>query len=115
VDKDDTSRRLLTPEDRRDLLFRKVLLFHPENLPFLVMTRFKNLTSRMDQETGRTSVAKPDMLSEVVDRQRLTVDFVVSSGVAKSFPLKFLIPGSLVGIQPGVFFYTCSQRCPGSL
>jgi hypothetical protein len=55
VDKDDTSRRLLTPEDRRDLLFRKVLLFHPENLPFLVMTRFKNLTSRMDQETGRTS------------------------------------------------------------
>jgi hypothetical protein len=32
-----------------------VLLSHPKNPPFLVMQRLKNLTSRMDQETGRTS------------------------------------------------------------
>jgi len=40
--------------------------------------------------------AKSDVLSEVVDEQRLTVDFVVSSGIAtpKTSPL--------VRVQPGV-------------
>jgi hypothetical protein len=47
--------RLSLPQSKRDLLFRKVLLSHPKNTPFLVMSKVKNLTSRMDQETGRTS------------------------------------------------------------
>jgi hypothetical protein len=40
----------------RDLLFCEVLLSHPKNRLFLVMPRSKNRTSRMDQETGRTSM-----------------------------------------------------------
>ena len=48
-------------------------------------------------------LAKADQLAEVVSGQRLTIDFVVSSGVAKSIRLNFLIPGSLVRVQPGVF------------
>ncbi|MFM8496887.1 MAG: hypothetical protein ACKOEM_15425, partial [Planctomycetia bacterium] len=35
-------------------------------------------------------------------RPRLTVDFVVSSETAKSPRLKFLIPGSVVRVHPGV-------------
>ena len=46
--------------------------------------------------------AKPDLLLEVLDGQRLTIDFVVSSVTAKSSRLNFLIPGSLVRVQPGV-------------
>jgi hypothetical protein len=37
---------------KRNLLSRKMLIPHPKHPPFLVMPRFKNLTSRMDQETG---------------------------------------------------------------
>jgi hypothetical protein len=48
------------------------------------------------------TVAKMDVHTEVVDRKRLTDDFVVSSGLAKSSRLNFLIPGSLVRVQPGV-------------
>ena len=47
-------------------------------------------------------LAKPDVLSEVVCWQRLTTNFVVSSGLAKSSRLNSLIPGSLVRVQPGV-------------
>jgi hypothetical protein len=51
-------------------------------------------------------LAKPDVLSEVTVGQRLTINFVVSSGLAKLSRLNFLIPGSLVRVQPGVFFST---------
>ena len=56
-----------------------------------------------------TTVTKPDMLSEVVDRQRLKIDFVVSSGTAKSSRLKFLILGSLVRVQPGACCFSRAQ------
>jgi hypothetical protein len=39
-----------------------MLLPHPKNPPFLVMPRSKNLTSRMDQETGRTSTTRRRLL-----------------------------------------------------
>ena len=42
-------------ERERDALIRDVLLSHPKNQPFPVMPRFTNLTSWMDQETGRMS------------------------------------------------------------
>ena len=42
-------------ERKRNLLFTEMLLFHPKKPPFLVMPRFRNLTSRLDQEIGRTS------------------------------------------------------------
>jgi len=68
-------------------------------------------------------LAKPDMLSEVVDRQRLTSHFVVSSGHAKLSRLKFLIPGSLVRVQPGVLqklagtmpAFPKYRRCPSKV
>jgi len=44
------------PHSERNLLFRKVLLSHPNNPPFLVMSNVKNPKSRMDQEAGRTSI-----------------------------------------------------------
>jgi len=47
-------------------------------------------------------LAKSNVLSEVVDGQRRTVSLVVWSGVAKSPRLKFLIPGSVVRVHPGV-------------
>jgi len=47
--------RFSLPQCECDLLFCKVLLSHPKNPPFLVMTRFRNLASWMDQEMGRTS------------------------------------------------------------
>ena len=47
-------------------------------------------------------LAKSDVLPEVVDGQRLKIDFVVFPEVTKSPRLKFLIPGSLVRVQPGV-------------
>ena len=50
-------------------------------------------------------LAKPDVLSEVTVGQRLTINFVVSSGLAKLSRLNFLIPGSLVRVQPGVVFH----------
>ena len=49
--------RLSLRQRKCDLLYCEGLLSHPKNPPFLVMTRLKNLTSRMDQETGRTSPA----------------------------------------------------------
>jgi hypothetical protein len=49
-----------------------------------------------------TTAAKPDMLSEVVVRQRLTIDFVISSGVAKSSRLKLRNRGLQVQVLPGV-------------
>jgi hypothetical protein len=42
------------------------------------------------------------MLSEVIDRQRRTVDFMISSGVAKSSRLKLPIRGLQVQVLPGV-------------
>ena len=45
---------------------------------------------------------KPHLLAEIVDGQRLTIDFVVRSGTAKSSRLNFLIPGSVVRVHPGV-------------
>jgi hypothetical protein len=50
-----------------------------------------------------TTAAKPDMLSEVVVRQRLRVDFVISAGVAKSIRLKLRNRGLQVRVLPGVF------------
>jgi hypothetical protein len=47
-------------------------------------------------------LAKSHVFSQVIDGPKLKFDFVVSSGLAKSFRLKFLIPGSLVRVQPGV-------------
>jgi hypothetical protein len=58
-------------------------------------------------------LAKPNVLSEVVCGQRLTTNFVASSGLAKSSRLNFLIPGSLVRVQPGVLDFTGSRRRPG--
>jgi len=49
------------------------------------------------------TVAKPDRLSVVIDRQRLRVDFVTSSGVAKSSRLKLRNRGLQVRVLPGVF------------
>ena len=43
------------------------------------------------------------MLSEVIDRQRLTVDFVISPGVAKSIFLKLRNRGLGVRASPDVF------------
>ncbi len=56
------SARLSLPQSESYLLFRKMLLPHPKNPPFLVMPRSKNLTSRMDQETGRTSTTRRRLL-----------------------------------------------------
>ena len=49
-----------------------------------------------------TTAAKLDILFEVIDRQRLTVDFVISSGVAKSIRLKLRNRGLQVQVLPGV-------------
>jgi len=58
-------------------------------------------------------LAKPDELSEVVCGQRLTTNFVVSSGLAKLSRLNFLIPGSLVRVQPGVLAFSLFLARPG--
>jgi hypothetical protein len=49
-----------------------------------------------------TTVAKLDTHLEVVGRQRPNSDLVVSAKSASSSHLKFLIPGPLVRVQPGV-------------
>jgi hypothetical protein len=36
-------------EHKRNLLFTEMLLFHPKNPPFLVMSKVKTLTSQLDQ------------------------------------------------------------------
>jgi hypothetical protein len=46
------------------------------------------------------TAAKLDILFEVIDRQRLTVDFVISSGVAKSIRLKLRNRGLGVRASP---------------
>jgi len=48
------------------------------------------------------NATKLDMLSEVVVWQRLRVDFVISTGVAKSFRLKLRNRGLQVQVLPGV-------------
>jgi len=50
-----------------------------------------------------TVAAKLDTLPEVIDQQRLTVNFVISTGDAKSSRLKLRNRGLQVQVLPGVF------------
>jgi transposase len=59
-----------------------VFLPHPKNPPFLVMPRSKNLTSRMDQETGRTSRVRQHLVPTLMPGDIVVMDNLGAHKVA---------------------------------